>query len=470
MIVLLQALSYLVTLTHANLALYKFTLQSSSAPDGRSHAWKAVDGGKAPKYSRGQCMHTNGDGSDKDPWWMVDLGRNYAVENVKIWNRWENKEYKSVEWRIAGAMVRVTPDEPSPSLLGEDLNKYPLCAQLPYKADKRYSVWCPRGMVGRYVYIHLPNNKDKNVVRVINMCEVEITGFEHFRTDNGGNSDGKGCVFPFVYKGIEYNTCTEIDEDKPWCATTANYDADKKWSVCDYNDGSSENGKPKEYKASASRNLANGKSTMQSSGPKNGGMDAFTSSQKAVDGQTSGIYNHGSCTHTNDQMPDPWWGVDLGYKYQVTRVVIWNRRDPWTTRRICNAWVRISNTGFEKVSSQFLKNQPLCNTVSTCKPYWKARNKKLSGPNTIFMNCDHSNGFIGRFVYIHTSAKKIINVCEVEVYGRQGTVGGNSDGAPCKFPFIYKGKTYDSCISNGIQRKWCATTDNYDEHKKWGRC
>ena len=41
------------------------------------------------------------------------------------------------------------------------------------------------------------------------------------------------CVFPFIYKGRRYSSCTRINSPKgPWCATTPNYDADKLWGYC----------------------------------------------------------------------------------------------------------------------------------------------------------------------------------------------------------------------------------------------
>ncbi|XP_060137182.1 matrix metalloproteinase-9-like [Zootoca vivipara] len=50
----------------------------------------------------------------------------------------------------------------------------------------------------------------------------------------GGNANGQPCVFPFTYKSWTFYTCS--NEDDPlgrfWCATTGDYDKDHKWSYC----------------------------------------------------------------------------------------------------------------------------------------------------------------------------------------------------------------------------------------------
>jgi len=65
-----------------NLALNKQTSQSSTAYSGYSQ--RAVDGNTNGDYWNNSVTHTNG---ESQPWWRVDLGLSYNLDQIKIYNR-----------------------------------------------------------------------------------------------------------------------------------------------------------------------------------------------------------------------------------------------------------------------------------------------------------------------------------------------------------------------------------------------
>ncbi|RED94621.1 putative secreted protein (Por secretion system target) [Marinoscillum furvescens DSM 4134] len=57
--------------------------------------------------------------------------------------------------------------------------------------------------------------------------------------------------------------------------------------------------------------------------------DGFASN--AIDGDTNGVFASGSVSHTTTQ-DNPWWQVDLGGKYFIDRLIIYNRTDCCSNR------------------------------------------------------------------------------------------------------------------------------------------
>ncbi|CAG0911552.1 unnamed protein product, partial [Cyprideis torosa] len=64
--------------------------------------------------------------------------------------------------------------------------------------------------------------------------------------------------------------------------------------------------------------------------------------EKAVDGNRSGIYNIGSVTHTT-VTNNPWWRVDLGKQYDISKIHVYNRTD-CCSDRLQGAKLYVGNT------------------------------------------------------------------------------------------------------------------------------
>jgi hypothetical protein len=100
-------------------------------------------------------------------------------------------------------------------------------------------------------------------------------------------------------------------------------------------------------------NLAYGKTATQSSnmGTPFAATDGLAS--KAVDGNTDGTFDNGSVTHTAcggqyesgecKGSSNPWWQVDLGAIYNVTKIQIWNRAE--VPERLTNFQILVAGPG-----------------------------------------------------------------------------------------------------------------------------
>ena len=64
------------------------------------------------------------------------------------------------------------------------------------------------------VKIQTDNYPHETAWNVTNICETEI----NCKLGNCGAQPNLPCVFPFIYKGVTYYSCTDVDDYQEWCA------------------------------------------------------------------------------------------------------------------------------------------------------------------------------------------------------------------------------------------------------------
>ena len=226
----------------------------------------------------------------------------------------------------------------------------------------------------------------------------------------GGNSNGAPCYFPFVFNGKKYYKCYGRGRNA-WCGTTFNYDKDQKWGFCS-SDGISTSRKTTTEtttvlttKPGSSPDLGDCQSRMPIIG---GGECVFPFK---YNGRTIwkclGRGTQSWCSRTYDFDNDRDWGYcDLTNEIKCLTTVI-------------------STTSATSQTS----------TVS-------AKTQKIT-----------TRGIAD----------------ESECVDTMPTYGGNSDGAPCVFPYVHGDRVYNTC-QGPKTRAWCSTTYNFELDRKWGYC
>jgi len=127
---------------------------------------------------------------------------------------------------------------------------------------------------------------------------------------------------------------------------------------------------------------------------------------RAIDGNTSGVYNMASVTHTNINSNDlPWWEVTLTDEVLVDRVVLYNRTDGCCTDRLNNVHVFVSDTPFGGATLAELLADP---------DIW---HEYLAGeqPREKVV----SVGQPGRYVRVQLAQSGALSLAEVEVFGSE---------------------------------------------------
>jgi hypothetical protein len=123
---------------------------------------------------------------------------------------------------------------------------------------------------------------------------------------------------------------------------------------------------------------------------------------RAVDGNTDGVFNDNSVSHTNSEL-NAWWQVDLGASYNVSSISIYNRTDCCASR-LSDYWVFVSNSPFN--TSLTPAQQAAVSGV------WSSHQTTQAGtPTTISVPA-----VTGRYVMVQLNDTDYLSLAEVQVY------------------------------------------------------
>ncbi len=124
------------------------------------------------------------------------------------------------------------------------------------------------------------------------------------------------------------------------------------------------------------KNIAEGKPSTQSS------TSFQATADRAVDGNTDGLFGNNSVTHTNSGLSTPqWWEVDLGESYTIDQIKVWNRTAV-AANRLSNYTVTILDENKIPVWSNFQTNYP-DPSIALAPSGIKGHYVKISGPKIL---------------------------------------------------------------------------------------
>lgn len=404
--------------TSSNVALNKTTRQSSIYAD-TVVSNRAVDGNTNGDWNQSSVSCTN---SEENPWWEVDLGSNYYIDNINLWNRIDGAPSSLSNYWV---FVSQTPFGSSdfnsiksdPTIWKKNIFPYP-------NPDSSILISAP----GRYVRIQLETTEyltiaevqvfssgkieasflaeDNSKVNINNKTVVITPGYDmpdrssyHIIVEANAFKYGTNSYFEGISDQSFWNFT--IPKQLQLVSTTpidnAN-DVDPTASILmNFNKNiSSGTGSIYIVETLTSANVALGKPASQSS-IGSGGLP-----ERAVDGNTSELWSSDTITHTRLHV-NPWWQVDLGDKYYLDKINIWNRADNCESR-LSNYWIFVSDTPFGVADLVTLKADP---------NIWKVFS--ISYPN---LNTEFPVGASGRYIRVQIEGIQYLHIAEFQAFSK----------------------------------------------------
>ncbi len=379
-----------------NVALSGTASQSSTYGNGlASLAIDGITNGSSPWSA--DLQHTT---NEINPWWQLDLGAEYSIEQVSIFNRSD-----ALQSRLNNFYVFVSSSPFASGVSLQELQNDASIDQYFFVGEAALQENIALNAEGRYVRIQLAGSG------ILHVSEVEILGcFLQASPCDGVASVVLNEAGPFVDTDA-VQTLTASPSGGTWSGASTDGTFDPSIGAGSYavtytydNGLGCVQSDTREIVVNTTgiggcvlTNVALSGTASQSSTYGNG------LASLAIDGITNGSSPWSAdLQHTTNEI-NPWWQLDLGAEYSIEQVSIFNRSDALQSR-LNNFYVFVSDLPFASgVSLQELQND------ASIDQYFFVGEAALQ--ENIALNAE------GRYVRIQLAGSGILHVSEVEILG-----------------------------------------------------
>ncbi len=313
---------------------------------------RAIDGNTNGNWGNSSLSHTAQ--GDAAPWWQVDLGEMLPLESIVLWNR------SDCCWtRLSNFQVAVLDFEAeevwSDVYYTEGTGYVPadgLVIELPEETEGQIvridilGPSTPNGSGVQEMYVSLAEVQVfRSTVGLPPMITAQPQGAVLGIYDPFTLSVTAGGQEPLSYQWQKDGTDIDGAIDSMLVIDAVEKSDAGIYTVIVTNDIDSLTSDPAELKVPG-YNLAYifGLATQSTTGYS--GVP-----ERAIDGNTDGIYNNNSVTHTNTGDLAPWWQVDLGGSFPLDVIMLWNRTDTCCISRLSNFQLTVLDDGEGEVWS-----------------------------------------------------------------------------------------------------------------------
>lgn len=261
-------------------------------------------------------------------------------------------------------------------------------------------------------------------------------------------TDGKVCVFPFTYRGVEYNECV----DGEWCAVTPNYDVDGLWGYCDLVNAIT----CKQASESPSSTVETTRKPRQTTTPQSTTVQTTPTTRKTRKPTTVTTTTASSTTtETPTEATD---GSDECVPQMPTKdgqtcvfPFIYNG-DSYNTC-IDDEWCATTNDYDTDGLYGYcdFDNEVVCLETTTKKPLVSTRTVDIT-PSRVTSTTEAAS----------TAETDAVAVCVPKMPTQRGSF--------CHFPFGFSGRVFYECVPAADNTAWCSTTADYERDKRWDYC